>query len=115
MRYEFIQLASFRSDAKRLGFTLDDLATIENAVSKKALDYPVIAGTGGVRKMRFSSETSSGGKSGGSRVCYFVVVDPAHVYLVMAFGKNEKENLSPQDRNAIASVVEFIRKSYRDE
>ncbi len=75
--------------------------------------HPVIPGTGGLRKMRFSPESSSGGKSGGVRVCYFIITDAAHVYLVTVFGKNEKANIDPADRNEIARFIATTKRRYK--
>ena len=113
MRYEFIHLAGFKSSARRLGLTVDDLAAAEDTIMENAFGYPVMQGTAGLRKMRFPPQAGSSGKSGGIRVCYFVIVDPAHIYLVEAFGKNEKENLTAKDRNAFAKAITTIRASYR--
>lgn len=54
--------------------------------------YPVIKGTGGLRKIRFSFENE--GKSGGVRVCYVDFVVEETIYLITVYPKSEKDNLS---------------------
>lgn len=67
--WQFVQFPPFLRDWKRLG--LDDAA--RRAIEQDLIDSPekgaVIAGTGGLRKLRFSSPGSGRGKSGSYRVC----------------------------------------------
>ncbi|HVX85549.1 MAG TPA: type II toxin-antitoxin system RelE/ParE family toxin [Phycisphaerae bacterium] len=72
----------------------------------------MIPGTGGLRKMRYAAEASGGGKRGGARVCYFLIAAASHVYLVMAFAKNEKQNLSQRDVRTVRKLLAAIRESY---
>lgn len=67
--------------------------------------------TGGLRKLRIAFEGR--GKSGSGRVCYvdFAVYDK--IYLITAYPKNEKENLSKTERNAIAKMIEQLEKSLK--
>ena len=51
----------------------------------------LLAGTGGIRKVRLKS--SSKGKSGGFRVCYFYYMVNEIIYFLFIFPKNEQENL----------------------
>jgi len=110
MKYEFVHLGPFECKAAKLRLSLEDVRAIELAIMESPTKFPVIQGTGGLRKMRFASEQSAGGKSGGIRVCYFLVDARNRVYMVTLFAKNEKENLSPADRNTIAKWIATIRK-----
>lgn len=49
---------------------------------------PVVAGTGGLRKLRFVEEGSNRGTSGGLRVCYAYFPDHNTVLMVIAFDKH---------------------------
>lgn len=49
-------------------------------------------GTGGVRKLRWARQGM--GKSGGSRVIYYYHSDSKPLFLLTAYGKNERANLS---------------------
>jgi hypothetical protein len=112
MNFVFIQTHNFRRDAVRLGLSLEDLRSLENQISDAPHHWPVVSGAAGLRKMRFAPEGRSAGKSGGLRVCYFVI-DPAnHIYLVTIFSKHEKQNLNAADRNAIKAWVTRIRQAY---
>lgn len=66
----------------------------------------LMQGTGGIRKLRWAREGS--GKSGGFRVVYYYHDERIPLYLLTLFGKNEKENISQAQRNALASLVKLL-------
>ena len=57
----------------------------------------LISGTGGVRKLRWGLEGR--GKRGGARVIYFHHGAGMPLFALTAFAKNERADLSQQDRN----------------
>lgn len=63
----------------------------------------IMEGTGGIRKLRWAR--AGGGKSGGIRVIYYFHDGSMPLYLLTAFGKNEKPNLSKEERNLLAKAV----------
>lgn len=109
VRYAFIQLRAFMQDAQRTGLTDEDLREIENEIMRRPLAWPLMAGTGGLRKMRFAPHGSGRGKSGGVRVCYFLADEVGRVYLIQVFSKHEKENLSPAEREIVKRMIALIR------
>ncbi len=64
-------------------------------------------GTGGVRKMRFAFEDR--GKSGSARVIYVDFEVYEKIYLITAYPKNEKDNLSAQERNEIHRLIDILK------
>ena len=78
-------------------------------------EYPnagvLMEGTGGIRKLRWAR--SGGGKSGGIRVIYYFHDKSMPLYLLTAFGKNEKANLSKEERNLLAKAVKELVASWR--
>jgi len=68
-------------------------------------------GTGGIRKLRWAR--SGGGKSSGIRVIYYFHDESMPLYLLTAFGKNEKANLSKEERNLLAKAVKKLVASWR--
>ena len=66
----FVQFPSFLRDWKRLDLDDDALGALERELIDEPDKGPVIAGTGGLRKLRFSPPGSGRGKSGAYRVCY---------------------------------------------
>lgn len=69
----------------------------------------VIPGTGGVRKLRFAG--SGRGKRGGVRVIWYVASDRIPVYALLIYGKNEQDDLTPDQKKAMTSMVERIKRS----
>ena len=70
----------------------------------------LIQGTGGIRKIRWSRGAS--GKSGGVRVIYFYHNPALPTFLLTVYGKGEKDNLTPAERNTLRAVVETLVKTY---
>jgi len=67
--------------------------------------------TGGIRKLRWAQ--SGRGKSGGIRVIYYFHSEMMPLYLLAVFGKNEKANLSKEERNSLAKSVKDLVASWR--
>lgn len=69
--------------------------------------WPVISGTGGIRKAR--SARGSSGKSGGVRILYYLWMGADAVYLLDIYAKNEKENLSHAEKNTLKEIVKLLK------
>ncbi len=66
----------------------------------------LIQGTGGIRKLRWARKGS--GKSGGIRVIYYYHSKIMPLYLLAAFGKNEKANISDKEKNILSKAVKEL-------
>jgi hypothetical protein len=66
----------------------------------------IMQGTGGVRKLRWSK--GGRGKSGGVRVIYYFHNEGLPLYLVTLFAKNERDNLTAEERNNLAKLVVIL-------
>src|SRR5579884_1758822 len=89
--------------------TADELADLEFALASNPEAHPVIAGTGGVRKMRWSR--SGMGKRGGIRVIYYYVNRAGVVGLITAYAKNVQENLTNDQKKAIRKIADWFEAS----
>lgn len=67
--------------------------------------------TGGIRKLRWSRAGMS--KSGAVRVIYYFHSDAMPLYLLTVFAKNEKANLSRQERNDLAKAARDLVATWR--
>ncbi len=70
----------------------------------------IIAGTGGVRKVRWA--LPGRGKSGGARVIYFYHDPGMPLFLLDAYAKNEMANISHADRNDLKRLVGILKTQY---
>jgi hypothetical protein len=70
----------------------------------------VMRGTGGVRKFRFA--VGNRGQSAGVRVVYYFCNERMPAFLLTVFAKNEKDNLSKEERNNLAKLVNVLREQY---
>jgi hypothetical protein len=74
-------------------------------------DGDLIAGTGGVRKLRWGLEGR--GKRGGARVIYFYHSAGMPLFALTAFAKSERDDLSQQDRNDFRQVTAMLVKAFK--
>ena len=72
----------------------------------------IIPDTDGLRKIRWSS--SGHGKRGGARVIYYIYDEDEPIYLLFAYAKNVKENLSEKEKKAMRQVVRQIKQYIRE-
>ena len=73
----------------------------------------VMQGTGGFRKVRVGRDGM--GKRGGARVIYILRNELFPVFLITAYPKNAKDNLSKAERNALKARADEIFRSYGEE
>ena len=107
----FYEMKHFTKKWQDLGFTDDELSQLQQVLLENPKAGDVMKGTGGLRKVRFAFPGS--GKSGSVRVCYIDIEGVLEIHLIDVFAKNEKENLSKAERNAIRIVVENLREGRR--
>lgn len=67
----------------------------------------IMQGTGGVRMIRIA--LAGRGKSGGARIIYYFHGERLPVFALTIFAKNERADLTPAERNAMAAVVRAIK------
>ena len=102
----FVELPSFRNAWKEMGLTDGDLRRLQEELLADPRLGSVMQGTGGVRKMRFALENQ--GKSGSVRIIYVDFVIYEKLYLLTAYPKSEKDNLTKAERNELKKLVEIL-------
>jgi hypothetical protein len=88
----------------------DDLKTLQEELCLTPKKWPVIKGTNGVRKARFARPGQ--GKSGGVRVLYLDFESAEIIFLLTAYPKNTKDNISDEDKHVIRHLVRQLKKFY---
>lgn len=107
MTREFVMLPEFDKQWSLIGLDDDDLNVLQQELSDNPEKGRIIEGTGGLRKVRFAIEGK--GKSGGARVCYVDFTVRETIYLITAYSKNEKDNLSDEERNNIRKLIKKLK------
>jgi hypothetical protein len=110
MYYQFIEVADFTAAWNNLRLTLDDLFRLQDQIRIDPSLYPVIPGTGGLRKMRFAPPSSSRGKRGSLRVCYAYLHALGVIVLVFVYPKNAKDNLTPKEKKGVKTWLARLEK-----
>lgn len=91
------------------GMGLDDATVreIETTILAAPDAHPMIKGLRGARKARFP--LPGRGKSGGGRTIYYVAVAPGTLFMMTAYPKSERDDLSPDQRRAILAALASIK------
>jgi len=110
MMQTVVETRHFAARAEKV-LTEDERNALINILASDPLRGAVLAGTGGIRKVRFAR--GGRGKSGGVRAVYYFYNADNPIYLLEVFGKNEKANLTAAERNALAKGVAEIRQQLR--
>lgn len=108
--YTVVETPAYLVDAERL-FSSEERSAIIDRIAADPTCGVVIPGSGGVRKVRFGF--GARGKSGGARIIYFFSGESLPVFVLAAFAKNEKANLSMAERNALAKLVANMIDGYQ--
>ncbi len=108
MTREFIYTQPFRKSWAAMGLHDDNLKELENQLLENAQIGDVIQGTGGARKMRF--QLYGQGKRGGARIIYLDVYEKEKLYLLFAYPKNVQQNLTSEQKKAIKTMIEMLKR-----
>lgn len=109
---EFVMTAEFDRQWKAMELTDADLARLQQMILADPGIGPVIRDTGGLRKVRFPFEGR--GKRGSARVAYIDFLFCERIYLISAYSKKEKENLTKAERNEIKKMIMAIEKTLKN-
>jgi hypothetical protein len=105
-----VETAEFLSAARKL---IDDEERVElvDYLAYNPAAGTVIPGTGGIRKLRWGLEGR--GKRGGARVIYFFHDAGMPLFLLTAYAKNDRDNLSHSDYAAFQQMTRMLVNFYR--
>ena len=104
--HSVVETASFSRRADAL-LTREERAELTETLAYHPLAGDIIPGTGGVRKLRFSA--GGRGKRGGFRVIYYVLNETLPVVAIIIYGKNERTDLSAEDKRGAQAIVTAIK------
>jgi hypothetical protein len=106
-------LPEFEKQWNRMNLTDDDLKRLQYELLANPQKGDLVQGTGGLRKIRFAFENR--GKSGSLRVVYVDFAAYEKIFLITAYPKNEKDNLTDSERNNIRTLIRILEQSLKGE
>lgn len=105
-----VETPEFLSTCSRL-MGEDERVRLVDYLAYHPMAGDLIPGTGGVRKLRWGLEGR--GKRGGARVVYFHHDAGMPLFLLTAFAKNEKADLSQLDRNDFRQLTTVLVAAFK--
>src|SRR3954471_9815487 len=103
---EIVRTSLFQRSLKKLRASAADLERLEAEIAANPTVGDVIQGLGGARKVRFS--LAGRGKSSGGRAIYVLVVQADTAYLLLAYSKKHRQDLSAGQRRTLATLVKEL-------
>ncbi len=104
MSIVFVELPAF--DRHRSNYLDDDeFRRLQQTLLENPESGDVIAGTGGLRKVRHADPRRGKGKRGGLRVVYFWWRSGAQIWLFTLYDKDEMDDLSAHERKALKILL----------
>ena len=104
-----VELPEFIKQAKKI-FSEPLIASLVNYLASHPKNGVIMEGTGGIRKIRWQREGS--GKRSAGRVIYYYHNDHYPLFLLTAFKKGEKPNLTKKERNELAKLTRVLIETY---
>lgn len=91
----------------------DERQALVDYLARNPESGDIIPGTGGVRKVRWARAGS--GKRGGARVIYFYYHADAPIYLLLAYAKAKREDMTPDEKKAVANLAAILKEQHPSE
>lgn len=82
----------------------DEYAEFQGELADRPDMGATIPGSGGIRKVRIAAKGH--GKRGGARVIYYWAVSESQIFMLLAYAKNEQENLTREQLKVLKVLVE---------
>ncbi|BEN55104.1 type II toxin-antitoxin system RelE/ParE family toxin [Serratia marcescens] len=102
---EFIETTVFSRKRAEL-MKDDDFQAFQSYLLLNHHEGDTISHTGGCKKIRWGLDGK--GKRGGVRVIYYLTAPSGRVYLLLIYSKNEKDDLSGQEKAILRSIVQQL-------
>ena len=109
---KFVQVGSFPQSWKGLGLGDDALCELEMSVLANPAAAPVVAGTGGLRKIRFAPSSWRVGKSGAIRVYYALFAADGTILLIHAHDKATADTISAEEKRVVKAIIERAERAF---
>jgi hypothetical protein len=97
----FIETPIFTDDVGAL-LSDEEYAALQQHLVAVPNAGAVVAGTGGLRTIRWS--VAGRGKRGGTRVIYYHVVAQAQIRMILIYRKGIKDDLTPKEKTILRKI-----------
>jgi len=111
MKRKFVETNIFTKRWKELNLSDNDLQELQNFMIKNPDAGDIIAGTGGLKKLRWALPST--GKSSGIRVLHIDFVHLKKVFLINCYGKNRKETIADSEKAIYKDMIRLIKEELR--
>lgn len=91
---------------RKLGASADDIADMEADIAANPLAGDVVQGAGGLGQARFPY--GAAGKRGGGRTIYYAVADGGDLYLITAYAKVDKTDLTADEKRLFKTLLKEL-------
>jgi hypothetical protein len=88
--------------------TEDDRRELELLLLEDPKRGQLIERTGGFRKVRFARPSRREGKSGGTRVIYYLLDRRERIYLLLVYAKGVKDDLTRAEENELRKLARAL-------
>ena len=106
-------MPEFDRQWQKMGLDDEELRQLQETLLQNPKAGDVIRGTNGLRKIRIAFEGQ--GKSGSGRVAYVDFTVHETIYLITAYPKNVKDDLSKAERNNIAKTITRLEHGLKEQ
>jgi hypothetical protein len=108
---KIVPTRSYLRHAAKL-FSEAERGAFEDAIAASPEHWPVISGTGGLRKARVSRPGM--GKRGGARTIYFYWAGKTLILLLHVYAKNVQKDIDATQKKILVQLRDEFMESYRD-
>ena len=88
--------------------TEEDQRELELLLMEDPRRGQLIERTGGLRKVRFGRPSRREGKSGGTRVIYYLLDRRDRIYLLLVYAKGVKDDLTRAEENELRKLARAL-------
>ena len=106
-----VETKAFTARAKKLGLSIEELASIYDVYATTPDYGKLIRNTGGLRKGRVAKD--HGGKSGGYRVFSFFADGQNPVFLFWLLDKTDEDSLTDEQEKLFKALTTLLKKELR--
>ncbi|NYT38735.1 hypothetical protein ERD78_16475 [Allopusillimonas soli] len=85
----------------------EEYTGLQNLLIENPARGDLIPGGGGIRKIRYGRQGM--GKSSGIRVIYYWISEDQQIYMLVAYPKSRKDNLTPGEIATLGELVKELR------